>query len=138
MKLNYKAIGIGGLVDLGGTALFGTIAISLIAIIVNSPDTQPYQLYDKVFNTTFFITLTIVIAAIFNFLGGYVAARSAQNAYVTYGALSSIPCIIVGIFTVINPLGSPTPEWLIYSGKIMAIFFGALGGYFCKRHITNH
>lgn len=137
MKLNIKAIGIGGLVDLGGTMLFGTMAVSLIAISTNTPGTELYQLYDKVFNSSFYIALTIIIAVIFNFLGGYVAANIAKNSYVTYGALSAIPCIIVGVFTIINPLGSPISDWLIYTGKILAVLFGALGGYVCKRHITN-
>ena len=137
MKLNYQAIGIGGLVDLGGTMLFGTILTTMYALFVNSPAIAPYELYEKVFFAPTFILLSIAVGIVFNFIGGFVAARIANNSFVTYGVLSAIPCIIGGIFTLKNPLGSPYPDWLIYTGKIFAVVFGALGGYFCKRHITK-
>jgi len=137
MKLNYQAIGIGGLVDLGGTMLFGTTLTVIYALSINSPALEPYALYESVFFAPTFIIFSIVIGIVFNFVGGFVAAKIANNSYVTYGALSAIPCIIVGFFTLINPLGSPYPDWLIYAGKIFAIIFGSLGGYFCKRHITR-
>ena len=137
MKLNYYAIGVGGGVDLGGTLLFGTIITALYAFWVQSPGMASYELFEADFYSPAFLIISVLVGITFNTIGGYVAAQLAEESYLTYGALSSIPCILVGVFTLINPLGSPYPDWLTYLGKVFAVVFGILGGYLCKRHITS-
>ena len=138
MKLNYYAIGVGAGVDLGGSMFFGTLFYVSFAILANTQAANLQELYQIVFQSPVFLGVSFLIGATFNIVGGYLSAKIADQAYLTYGALSAIPCIILGAFELANPLGSIFPVWLLILGKISALVFGIYGGWLCKKHLTSN
>lgn len=133
MTINFRAVYLGAAVDLGSSSFFGSI-LTLgwsYALLVRGIPLE--QLYPTIIASPAFLLASSIVGFAFSFLGGYVAASTAKENYLAYGAASAIPCVFTGIFEAISPFGSFLPGWLLWGGKLGSIFFAFLGGRHAQR-----
>lgn len=126
-EISIKAVIIGLVADVGGTAVFFFVFSIIGAILLASTGRNPDELKDYP-ETTTFIVVSSFAGLLFSALGGYVSARIAgkgemKNALAT-GALSAL----VGLVFFLGFPFAPR-SWLDLLSLILIIPFALLGGY---------
>ena len=133
MKPHLRAALLGAAVDLGGsTFVLGTATTLLIAVLAANGATQE-QLYLAPYKLTPYLMAMVLIGLFFNGLGGFVAARIANQRHMLIGAAAAMPCMLLGLLGLLNPLPNYYPLWVILVGWFFCIPSGALGGYIAAR-----
>jgi hypothetical protein len=76
--------------------------------------------------------LSLGVGSLCSVLGGYVAARIANQAPMLNGTLSAYLCVIIGLFGVLRP-GHGVPRWQHALFLPFGVVMGGLGGYLFGR-----
>ena len=129
--ISIKAVIIGLVADVGGTAAFFFVFAILGAILLSSMGRGMEEL-DVYAKTTGFLVLSSIGGSLFSVFGGYISARIAgkveiKNACAT-GTLSAVTGVL---FLILSPGSSPL--WLDLLALIAIVPCSALGGYLCLK-----
>ena len=84
-------------------------------------------------NSSGYAAFNLCVGLFLNAVGGYVAAATIGRRHLLFGGLAAVPCLILELFVVINPLPSYQPLWSVVSGWFLCIPFGVLGGYVASK-----
>ncbi len=122
--IRYRAVVIGWSLDIVGSILASSLALSILA-----PEAaDPQMLGQRLSESSSLAFALLLLGLMFDLLGGYVAARLApgeelRNA-IAVGLLSGVSGALLGIGQ-----GDALPTWLQVAGPVLAIPFAAFGGY---------
>jgi hypothetical protein len=128
--VKIKAVVFGNIVDVGGSML-SSILLGIGGMVlkkISAQDSIWFSLSDHLIPSGGGPKLILFsVGALFSIIGGFVAARMAKEKELIYGGLSTILCLILGLYSIIksNEIG-------IKSLGLMAltVLLGLLGGYF--------
>jgi hypothetical protein len=132
VKLGTRAVLTGASVDLGTSAFVCGVVSIAFAAILGARGSTTQQIYAALYSWSF-VAVLISIGVLLNALGGFIAAAIAGRDHLLYGALSALPCLFLGLFTMLSPLPYYYPIELVAFGWLACIPFGALGGYIASR-----
>jgi|SRR6185503_17530422 len=133
MKPEIRGVLTGAAVDLGGSTFLGGILGPAFAAFLSSRGASQQEIYAAMYSSAFVAALTC-LGLLLNALGGFVAASLIKRRHLLYGGLSALPCLVLGLFSILNPLPSYFPLWSILLGWFLCIPFGMLGGHVASRH----
>jgi nitrate/nitrite transporter NarK len=122
-RINILSIIVGIIVDMVGTMIASSI-FTAIYVLSNHIDIQNIK---ELYTNNLYISLSMIIGAIFSILGGFVAARIAKQNKLMNSAIIGIACEIVGIYTIFNGK-SFLPTWYHVMAFIITIPLTLIGG----------
>ena len=94
MKLNKKAILFGATLDLGLSAFFSQILYAIIGYWLVAKGVPASEVVATANSYNLFYYLLIGLGLNFDFLGGYTAAKIANQNHIIHSAIASIPVLI--------------------------------------------
>jgi hypothetical protein len=131
-KVSFLGFIVGSVVDIVGTNIWGfviTIYVIISYKLLQSPPAEMTSSIMHIFRTDpIILVANMVVGGLFSILGGYIGALIAKHDELLNGALSSILCVLSGVYSIAT--GS-------YSGllglAILSLFIDPLlctfGGY---------
>lgn len=131
-RIDFKAVIIGGMVDIVGSTL---AALPLLVYAFIEADigqlpqaAQAPALADTILNTFPLYLTVLVLGSAASVFGGYLAALLAKHDEVLHGALSAFLCLALGVYSLLkSPVGgSPWTHVLFF---VLSPALGAVGGY---------
>jgi hypothetical protein len=126
-RISPKGVVIGNIVDIVSTNL-AALPIMMYIVISTGSSGDLDATIQAVKESSVFTPASIVLGALCSVLAGYVSARIAKHDEVINGALSSILCVAIEVYTLL--LGSTAPHLVLLPlGPVL----GALGGYLYSR-----
>ncbi|TXK83746.1 hypothetical protein [Paenibacillus sp. N3.4] len=97
-RFSILSIIVGISVDMVGTMIASSI-FTMIYIWTNHIDIRNIK---ELYTNNLFISLSLIIGAIFSVLGGFVAARIAKQSKLMHSAFIGFACELVGIYNIFN------------------------------------
>ncbi len=129
-KFSFKGIILGALVDVGGSNVWGIIAVTYIVMHYQMYRLPAAQMSSKMqyflLHDSLIFTLNLIIGSAFSVLGGYVAARIAKQNKLLNATLSSFLCEISSLSAIGSPLA---PLWTVLVSLIANPLLNLAGGY---------
>ena len=129
--ISIKAVIIGLVADVGGTAAFFFVFAILGAILLSSMGRGMEEL-DVYAKTTGFLVLSSFGGSLFSVFGGYISARIAARAEIKNACATGTLSAVTGVLFLILSPGS-SPLWLDLLALIAIVPCSALGGYLCLK-----
>jgi hypothetical protein len=126
-KVNLLALGVGWVVDIGGSNAIALLYI-LWATATGRLDLAIVSDQNALMRDPELVQALFVTGLAVSVVAGYVAARIAGRAHVLYGLLSSAAAVVFGILSLGQALQAQ-PQWLVAAGFVAGPAAGALGGY---------
>jgi peptidoglycan/LPS O-acetylase OafA/YrhL len=130
-EISIKAVLVGLVADVGGTAAFFFVFSLLGGILLSSMgrDIEELDVYTK---TTGFLVLSSIGGTLFSAFGGYVSARIAGRAEIKNASATGVLSAATGLlFLVLSPDSSPV--WLDVLVLIAIVPCAMLGGHVCLK-----
>jgi hypothetical protein len=130
--ISVKGVVVGALVDIVGSNV-GALPIAIVAVtrvdLTGLPRAeQGPAITAALHSDPVLYSAGLLVGGLFSVLGGYVAAHVAKRGEVVNGALSSVACVLIGVWAFAYGSGSqPLWQHLVYVALSPAL--GALGGY---------
>ena len=106
MKLNKKAILFGATLDLGLSAFFSKILYAIIGYWLVAKGVPASEVVATANSYNLFYYLLIGMGLNFDILGGYTAAKIANQNHIIHSAIASIPVLIFNAVIYFSPWGS--------------------------------
>jgi hypothetical protein len=131
-SISIKAVVIGLIADVGGTAAFFFVFALLGGILLSSlgRGIEELDIYTK---TTGFLVLSSIGGSLFSVFGGYISARIAGNAEMKNASATGVLSALTGVvFLVLSPGSSPL--WLDVLALVTIVPCAMLGGYLCQKN----
>ena len=127
-RISLKGVVIGNIVDIVSTTI-AVLPIMMYILISSGPSGDTADSVTQVLMASSVFTVSsIILGALCSVLAGYISARIAKHDEVLNGALSSILCVVGGLYSVLS--GSAALHLaLLPLGPVL----GALGGYLNSR-----
>jgi len=125
--ISIKAVIIGLVADVGGTAAFFLVFAILGGILLSSMGRGMEEL-DVYAKTTGFLVLSSFGGSLFSVFGGYISARIAARAEIKNACSTGTLSAVTGVLFLILSPGS-SPLWLDLLCLIAIVPCSALGGY---------
>jgi hypothetical protein len=128
-SVKTKAIVVGNLVDVVGT-MVATILLGIVGLLIKKAAAQDsiwsYLAGHLVPSGDGSRPFLFAVGIFFSIFGGFVAARMAKEKELLYGGLSTILCLLLGVYSMItaHEIGLKS----LFS-KALTIALGVLGGY---------
>lgn len=139
-KISLRAILTGGLVDVGGTYLWGLLIGAIVTSAYGLSPLPPDQLatqLDQIFQTDPVISgVNLVVGLLFSILGGYVAARAAKQDELLNGGMSGWLGVVLGIATLVTGEYS-VPLWLLLVEIVLGPAWGVVGGWLRMKQVER-
>ncbi|GGY13698.1 hypothetical protein [Paludibacterium paludis] len=132
MKKILKNALLGTAVNIGGTYSISYIASISYAVFLASHNVGYREIYQSLYSVGF-LTFLLLVSVLLDILGGYIAAALNSERHVLVGMLSALPCLFIGVFSLLSPLPNPTPIWFILISWLVVIPAAMIGGYLAKR-----
>jgi hypothetical protein len=131
-RFSILAIVIGIIVDMVGTMIVSSI-FTVIYVMANHIDISNIK---ELYTNNLFISLNMIIGAIFSTFGGFVAARIAKQSKLMNSAIIGIACEMEGIYTIFNGK-SLLPTWYHVTAFIITIPLTLYGGFLAIKFKKN-
>ena len=130
-EISIKAVIVGLVADVGGTAAFFFVFAILGGILLSSTGRgmEELETYTK---TTGFLVLSSFGGSLFSVFGGYVSARIAGRAEIKNASATGTLSAMTGVLFLILSSGS-SPLWLDILALIAIVPCSMLGGYLCLK-----
>ena len=106
MKLNKKAILFGATLDLGFSAFFSQILYAIIGYWLVAKGVPASEIVATANSYNLFYYLLIGLDLNFDILGGYVAAKIANQNHIFHSVVASIPVLIFNAVNYFSPWGT--------------------------------
>jgi len=132
MKKIIKSAALGSAVNLGGSYFISSIASVSYAAFLARNNVGLKDIYLSFYSKEY-TAFALIVGALFDMAGGYAAAKFNNERHILAGLLSALPCLFIGLFSLLNPLPNEVPIWFIVTSWIIVIPGGMLGGYAAKR-----
>jgi hypothetical protein len=132
-RVSFKGVAIGNVVDIvASNVVMVPVMIYLLASAKTGspPDHGAASVTEALKTSNVFLAASSTLGGLCSILGGYVSARIAKRDELLNGTLSSIVCIGLGVYAVVNGTGQ---LWLHLLYLLLSPAFGALGGYLRSR-----
>jgi hypothetical protein len=127
-RISLKGVVIGNIVDIVSTTI-AVLPIMLYILISSRPSGHTAEpVTQALMASSVFWVSSIILGALCSVLAGYVSARIAKHDEVLNGALSSILCVVGGLYSVLS--GSAALHLALLP---LSPVLGALGGYLYSR-----
>ena len=127
-QISLKGVVIGNIVDIVSTNI-AVLPIMMYLLISSGPSGDTANSVTQVLMaSSVFRVSSIILGALCSVLAGYVSARIAKHDEVVNGALSSILCVVGGLYSVLSGSAALHLAFLPLSPVL-----GALGGYLNSR-----
>ncbi|MEW9701960.1 hypothetical protein [Paenibacillus sp. SI8] len=123
-RISILAVVIGIVVDMLGTMITSSI-FTVIYVLTNHLDIYNIK---ALYNNNLYISLCMIIGAIFSVLGGFVAARIAKQSKLMHSSIIGLACELLGIYTILFGK-SILPTWYHVIGFIITIPLTLYGGF---------
>ena len=128
-----KAVLLGTLVDIGGTALASIAIGTIVGVILALLGVSETEVDARLIQSYTFLIGSLIIGLGFTFLGGLVAARLAKAAKMMHSsAVGVIGLLLALVFYGPMDFGS-YPLWYSLTAFILMIPIATFGGYVAKR-----
>jgi hypothetical protein len=134
MKLNWKAIATGSLIDQGLTLFVSILSTYLlnswftfIGTPLNTVSASTYSILEP---------LSFFYGFCFDFLGGYCAVKIAGYKYLQHSYLSSVPVTLLYLASYLNPISGGSSQMLLATLLCPLAFI--LGGYEAKNRSSQY
>lgn len=125
-RISLKGVVIGNITDIVATY---AVMIPLMVYFVISSGLPAAKIFKE---STILYASYVILGAVCSVLGGYVSARIAKHDELLNGALSSILCVVGGMYAVIS--GAAADDlWMHLVFLPLSPALGALGGYLRSR-----
>ncbi|HTA57229.1 MAG TPA: hypothetical protein VK805_03685 [Candidatus Baltobacteraceae bacterium] len=131
-KLSLKGIVWGGIADILASVILGLPVVTYVMVkleLAHTPKDQvPAAVHAALQGHTSLYALQLAIGMACSVLGGYVGARLAKHDELLNGALTSMLCVALGIYSLATKTesGSQFIEWASF---VLSPALGMLGGY---------
>ena len=106
MKLNKKAIIFGATLDLGLSAFFSQILYAIICYWLITKGIPTSEIRSTANSYSLFYYLLIGLGLNFDIMGGYAAAKIANQNHIVHSAVASIPVLIFNAVNFFSPWGA--------------------------------
>ena len=126
-RVNFKAVALGILADLGGTIVASAVLFAFFAGDQVSDQMSPEEMEEAVKLATqggAFLITSLVVGLGFSVFGGYVAARVAKKEIYLNAGLVGVASLLIGLF-----FGGGGPIWFNVAGFLLVIPAALYGGY---------
>ena len=138
-QISLKAVIVGSLFDIIGTQLLLIVLIMAVCapILAGSsglPDAT--QIRAVLENSVLFKAGGWLAGALMSIGAGYIAAAIAKRSELLNGALSSVLCVALGLYSVLFS-ASGHSSWTAALDLVLAPLLGLLGGYLRARRRTH-
>ena len=124
-NLNIRAIGIGVLVDIGGTIVAALIFAIVYSIILSQQGYSPDEIESMMTTSSFVYFVGLILGLGCTVLGGFVCGRITKREEVKHSALVGL----VGLVLALLSTGGPEPIWYQIIGVILTVPLAVVGGY---------
>lgn len=132
----WKAIGLGLLVDIGGTMVLGTVFAILAGVVMAS---QGYSAEEA--EATFsgpvldswVSALAMLIGLGCSVAGGYVCARIVRQQELKFAAIQGVLANVLGLLLAAGPDAADDRPFLLLAVGFVAVMAGAVGGQLRNR-----
>src|SRR5215470_15011360 len=150
-KISVKGVLIGAVVDVVASGIAGVPLVLYVMTQMGDPPAAQGQqnpttaIMSLIHADATLRSIQLTLGLACSILGGYVAARIAKHDEVLNGALSSFPCILLGIYSAASgkALESPAEHALLFTACFGAAAFSGflarkpgLGENFLNRHLA--
>jgi len=126
-KFSVKAVVIGWLVAVVGSAIIGGIIAAIFAFTLVGPDMDPVQIQEQLADSIGLQSAGLIVGLIFSILGGYLAALIAKFAELKHALWVGILSVLIGLLGFLMP--QQAGLLLLLAGIILTIPAALLGGY---------
>jgi len=127
----WKAVTFGVLADIAGTFLAGIVLLVVLGSVLVSRGASPEELDRALMQSDAYLMLAGVVGLGFTVLGGYVAARVANQREYYHGLLTGVVVLAFGeLMTNLSPEGYPLAYRII--GDLLAIPAALFGAHLRK------
>jgi hypothetical protein len=135
-RVSFKGVAIGNVVDIvASNVVMMPVMIYFVASAkMGSQPIAPESVTETLRASNAFLAVSSILGGLCSILGGYVSARIAKHDEVLNGTLSSILCVGLGIYAIVNGTGH---LWLHLLYLLLSPAFGALGGYLRSRQAAR-
>ncbi|HTS52095.1 MAG TPA: hypothetical protein VMH26_02375, partial [Burkholderiales bacterium] len=96
-RFRWKAVLLGALTDLGGSALAGIVLVVIFTIWFGPGEGQAQEMLDQLARSWPFLMVSMVVGGCFTVLGGYVAGRIARHSFLKHAAIAGALSLVLGI-----------------------------------------
>ena len=131
-KLSLKGIVWGGITDVLASVILGLPVVIYVMVkleLAHTPKDQvPAAVHAALQGHTALYALQLVIGMACSVLGGYVGAWLANHDELLNGALTSMLCVALGIYTLATKTESAS-QFMEWASFVMSPALGLLGGY---------
>lgn len=135
-RVSFKGVAIGNVVDIvaSNVVMVPVMMYVLAAAKTGSTHDGAGSVTEILSTNNVFLTASSLLGGLCSILGGYVSARIAKHNEVLNGTLSSVLCIGLGIYAVVNGAGL---LWLHLLYLLLSPALGAVGGYLRSRQAAR-
>ena len=124
-NLNIRAIGIGVLVDIGGSMVAAVIFAIIYSIFLAQQGYSPDEIESMMTTSSLVYFVSLILGLACTVLGGFVCARIAKREEVKHSAIVGA----VGVVLALLSTGGPEPIWYLIIGVILTVPLAVVGGY---------
>jgi len=124
-KINFKAVLIGELVDIGGTLLV-VFVLAFVMVLQGIPAADIEATILAWSNKVSVLVIYYIIGLSFTFWGGFIGARIAKSAEIMHSGIIGVIGVVLGLFSLQS---STTHLWLNIIAVILNLPVAMLGGY---------
>lgn len=131
-RLSFLSIIIGIIVDMVGTMIASSI-FAVIYVMANHIDISNIKV---LYTSNLFVSLNMIIGAIFSIFGGFVAARIAKQSKLIHSVIIGTTCELTGLFSILSG-NSVLPSWYHVLAFIITIPLTLCGGLLAIKFKKN-
>lgn len=131
-RFRWKAVLLGALTDLGGSAIAGIVLVVIFTIWFAPGDGEAQEMLDQLARSWPFLMVSMVVGGCFTVLGGYVAGRIARHSFLKHAVVAGALSLVLGILLFRADEGP-------YSGVVALLGYGLhlplalLGGWLASQ-----
>jgi len=135
-RFRWKAVLLGALTDLGGSALAGIVLVVIFTIWFAPGEGEAQEMLDQLARSWPFLMVSMVVGGCFTVLGGYVAGRIARHSFLKHAVIAGALSLVLGILLFRADEGP-------YSGVVALFGYGLhlplalLGGWLASQRPAN-
>lgn len=132
----WKAIGLGLLVDIGGTMVLGTL-FAILAGVVMAAQGRPVEEAQAAFSGPVFdswiSTVAMLIGLGCSVAGGYICARIVRRQELKFAAIQAVLANVLGLLLASAPDAADDRPFLLLATTFVAVMAGAVWGQLRNR-----
>jgi hypothetical protein len=135
-RFRWKAVLLGALTDLGGSAVAGIVLVVVYALWSAPGEGGADEMLERLARSWPFLMVSMVVGGCFTVLGGYVAGRIARHSFLKHALVAGALSLVLGIVLFRSDEGP-------YSGVVALLGYGLhlplalLGGWLAWRRLSS-